>query len=141
MRYLLDTNVLSELRRKNPDPRVLEFFAATDGNDHFVSVLTIAEMRRGANMQRNRGNPIADQIDLWIDRVQEEYQERLLVVDMGVSSVWARIAADRSRPVVDTLLAATALVHNLVFVTRNVRDLAGLDVRILNPWDEPISPN
>lgn len=141
MRYLLDTNVISELSRKQPNPHALAFFASTDGKEQYLSVLTIGEMRRGAQIQRLRKLAVADQLDIWIDRVEEEYRDRTLLVDLGVASVWARIAADRSRPVMDTLLAATALVHNLVLVTRNVRDYAGIPITILNPWDEPISPS
>lgn len=139
-RYLLDTNVISELQRKRPHQSVATFFAATNAADHYLSVLTIGELRKGAIIRRNRGEPAGDEIDLWVDRVLTEMIDRVLLVDMSVTSVWARFASDRSRRVVDTLLAATAFVHSMVLVTRNVRDYKGLPVEILNPWDAK-SPN
>lgn len=132
--YLLDTSVVSEARRPRPDPRVVGFLAAASQAEAFLSVLTIGELRKGAELKRRSDSASARRIDAWIDNLQLEYADRTLPVDREIATVWGELMADRSRAAIDTLLAATALVHGLTLVTRNARDVAGTGVTVVNPW-------
>ena len=135
MSYLIDTNVLSELRRRDPEPSVVEWFAKRPARLLFLSVITLGEIRKGvesiADSQRRR-----KLID-WLEaELPTFFMGRVLPVDIHVADRWGRLQAVEKRPLpaVDSLLAATALHHDLVLVTRNEKDFrfAGLDV--INPW-------
>lgn len=132
--YLLDTNVLSELRKKSPDPGVVDFVRDCDEEKTYISVLTMGELRKGA-LQKQRKDPAAARMLLkWIDELQAGFSERILSVDAKTAVLWGEFSADRSRSVIDTLLAATAARHGLTLVTRNTKDVSGLKVQVLNPW-------
>lgn len=132
--YLLDTNVVSEVRRPRRDARVIAFLEGEAKVDAYLSVLTIGELRKGAEAKRRVDPASAETIDAWIARLEMRYAENTLPVDKTVADMWGRLMADRPRPVVDTILAATALVHGLTLVTRNTRDVAGTGVNAINPW-------
>jgi predicted nucleic acid-binding protein len=132
--YLLDTNVVSEGRRKVPDPNVLSFVGSISPSDSFVSVLTIGELRKGVQMRRKTDPVGADRLQSWLDDVTTDFGERILPIDLAVAKVWGELSAVRLRPVVDALIAATAIVRNLTLVTRNVRDLADTGAACINPW-------
>jgi predicted nucleic acid-binding protein len=132
--YLLDTNVVSETRRPRRDARVIAFLAGEAKVDSYLSVLTIGELRKGVEAKRRLDPVAAERIDAWIGRLEIRYAEKTLPVDKMVADMWGRLMADRPRPVVDTMLAATALVHGLTLVTRNTRDVAGTGVNAINPW-------
>lgn len=135
MSYLVDTNVLSELRRKVPDPSVLSWFARCPPASLYLSVLTLGEIRKGIEMlnDRNRQLLLRDWLDVDIPTF---FTGRILAIDGPVADRWGRIVAIAGRPVaaVDSLLAATAVTHNLTLVTRNVKDFVGLPVTTINPW-------
>ena len=131
--YLFDTNVLSEVNRRQPDARVLAFVRGLS-NDAFISVLTIGELRRGAVLRRRTDVGHADRLDAWIASIETDYGGRILPVDLSTARLWGELAADRPRQVVDTLIAATAIVHDLTLVTRNTRDFADTGVALVNPW-------
>lgn len=132
--YLLDTNVLSETRRKQADAGVIAFLEAADSPALYLSVLTIGELRKGIAAKR-RTDPIAAKaLSGWVEGLEFGFADRLLGVDAETARLWGDWSADRPRPVVDTLLAATAAQHGLTFVTRNTRDVAGLPVKTHNPW-------
>lgn len=138
MSYLLDTNVLSELRRKVPHPGVVGWVALRPASTLFLSVLSLGEIRNGveglADAERRRA--LAD----WLEAdLPAFFLGRLLPVDAPVADRWGRLLAAASRPLpaIDSLLAATALHHDLTLVTRNVRDFEGLGVGLVNPWDHP----
>lgn len=135
--YLIDTNVLSEGRRRRPEARVLGFMRTIHGQPSYVSVLSLGELRKGAEMMRRVDPGGAGRLDTWIEEVEEIYFDRILDVDRIVADIWGRMSAVRERSVVDTLLAATALAHSLTMVTRNVRDFADTGVPVVNPWDGP----
>ena len=132
MTYLLDTNVLSEARRRSPT--AVAWLRAADPAALFISVITIGEIAKGIT-QRARTDPVtAASLHDWLDTLQRSYSDRILVIDQAVSVAWGRLMAQRTRPVVDTLIAATARVHNLVVVTRNVADFADCGVDVVDPW-------
>jgi predicted nucleic acid-binding protein len=132
--YLLDTNVVSETRRPRRDARVVAFLAGEAKVDSYLSVLTIGELRKGVEAKRRLDPAAAERIDAWIGRLEIQYADKTLPVDKPVADMWGRLMADRPRPIVDTMLAATALVHGLTLVTRNTRDVAGTGVNAINPW-------
>jgi len=132
--HLLDTNVISETRRKQPEKRVLDFLSAADPERLFLSALTFGELRRGIVLKQQTNPVDALGYATWSDELETLYADRILAVNAAVAKVWGRLSADRSRPVADTLLAATALVHDLTVVTRNTRDMRGLPVKLINPW-------
>ncbi|HWE84609.1 MAG TPA: type II toxin-antitoxin system VapC family toxin [Terracidiphilus sp.] len=132
--YLLDTNVLSELRKKKPDPGVVRFVAGCDESTIHISVLTLGELRKGVAQKRRSDDDAAQVLEQWVDGLESNFTERMLSVDAETARIWGEWSADRSRPVIDTLLAATAARRGLTLVTRNTRDMRGLDVTTLNPW-------
>ncbi|MBN8994491.1 MAG: type II toxin-antitoxin system VapC family toxin [Rhizobiales bacterium] len=132
--YLLDTNALSEPVRRMPAPAVTAFMAAIRDDETFLSVLTVGELRRGATMRRQTDSRHAARIDTWIDVVERRFAGRILSVDLEIADLWGKLSAERPRPVVDALLAATAIVHDLTLVTRNVADFADTGVALVNPW-------
>ena len=133
--YLIDTNVVSEGRRKRGDPRVAAFMRNLEGEPVFISVLTLGELRKGAEMRRRNDARGAAALDQWIAEIEARYSERMLSVDRPIAEAWGRLAAMRPRQVVDTLIAATAMVHDLTLVTRNTRDFADTGVALVNPWE------
>ena len=145
MSYLIDTNVLSELRRKQPDPQVVAWFSARPAQSLFLSVLTLGEIRKGIE-RLNANHMDAARRDILNDWLEQElptfFLGRLLAVDAAVADRWGHLQALAGRPVpaIDSLLAATSLQHNLTLVTRNVKDFADMGVELINPWSVEASP-
>ncbi len=139
MRYLLDTNVLSEPARPHPNERVVTWLRAQTAVDLAVSVLTLGEIQKG--ISRLPAGERRERLEDWlILEVPRRFEGRLLGIDQDVAREWGRLSAvglDQGRPlpVVDGLLLATAAVHELTFVTRDERDCAGRGVTLLNPWE------
>ena len=133
--FLLDTNVVSELRHRPPDPRVASWYSKVETSAMFISVLTLGEIKCGADRLSRKDPDRHRAIMRWLDLLQDIYRERVFDVDRTVAMAWGYLNAARTRPVVDGLLAATALVHDLTLVTRNVRDFAGTNVPVINPWE------
>lgn len=136
MSFLLDTNVISELRKRRCDPRVARWFAAVRDNDLFISVLVLGELRRGVESIRRRDPASARALDRWLLGVHETFASRIVRVDAPVVDMWGRINVPNRLPAVDGLMAATALVHGLTFVTRNTADVLASGVPLLNPWND-----
>ena len=135
MIFLLDTNIVSELRRgPATDAGVLDWLDDQASNDLALSVVTVGEIRQDIEQLRPRNERHAATLDRWLTGLVEYYEERLLYVDGDIAEEWGRLRARKHVPVVDAWLAATARVHKLTLVTRNVRDFAGLQVRVLNPF-------
>jgi predicted nucleic acid-binding protein len=132
--YLLDTNVISETRRKRQEPMVVAFLRSIDIVRTFVSVLTIGELRKGAALRRRLDRYAGDSLDTWIDGVEVRFVDRILPVGLQTARLWGELSATRPRPAVDTLIAATALARNLTLVTRNMRDVADTGVIAIDPW-------
>ena len=132
---LIDTNVLSELRKgARADVNVRRWFEGIDENSIFLSVLVTGEIRRGIESIRKRDPRAASALEHWLDDMMEAHSERVLPVDAATADEWGRLDARGSLPVVDGLLAATARVHDLTLVTRNVKDVVRTGVDMLDPF-------
>ncbi len=134
MSFLLDTNAVSEIRRGR-DPQVRAWASHVDDADLHLSVLTLGEIRKGIEGLRERDPQQADVFAGWLAGLRRRFAERILPVDGQVAEAWGRLNAVRTRNTVDSLIAATARIHDLTVVTRNISDFAGCDVPLLNPWD------
>jgi toxin FitB len=131
--YLLDTNIISELRKPKPHGGVLAWVSACDASDLYVSAMTVAEVQRGIELTRDQDEPKAEQIEAWLDEIVNSGQ--VLNMDVAVCREWARLMHGRSNTLIeDAFIAATARVHRLTVVTRNVRDFKSLAVETLNPF-------
>lgn len=141
--FLVDTNVISEARKRaRADPGVSGFFerAARHGDALYLSSITVGELRRGIDRIRRRGDAEqAGRLEAWLDRVLDQYADRVLDVDADVAQVWGRLCVPHPEHPVDKQIAATALIHDLVVVTRNTRDYAGTGARLMNPFAAPAS--
>ena len=137
--FLLDTNVVSEVRKgERSDPNVSGWYDGADESELFISSLTIGEIRKGTELARQRGDiNQAETLEAWLQTVVEEFSGRILSVDTDVADTWGRMSALRPTPVIDGLLAATAKVHEMTLVTRNVSDVEGLGVQVLDPFSAP----
>jgi len=135
--YLLDTNVLSELRKRGRcNQAVARWFAGIRSQEIYISVLVLGELRRGIESIRRRDSAGAEALDKWVEQLQDTHAERMLPVDARVAGIWGRINVPDPMPAVDGLLAATALRHDLVLTTRNTSDVVRSGARLLNPWTE-----
>ena len=136
MSYLIDTNVVSEAARTRPNARVLRWLTAVPDSALHLSVLTLGELRNG--VEKLQDEPRRERLRVWLEEeVPAWFEDRLLPVDASVADRWGRLVAQAGRPVpaIDSLLAATALVHGLRLVTRNVEDFAFAGLELLNPWE------
>jgi toxin FitB len=131
--YLLDTNVVSELRRPRPHGAVLAWLRDVRDEDLHVSAVTIGEIQSGIEITREQDQANAAEIEAWLEQVAETYN--LLSMDAQIFRAWARLMHRRSDEFIeDAMIAATAAVHHLTVVTRNLRDFESFDVRTLNPF-------
>jgi toxin FitB len=136
MSFLVDTNVLAELRKgKRTNPRVRTWFEGLAPDDIWLSVLTIGEIRKGIESVRRRDERAARALERWLRRVSLEHGERILSVDLPIVEVWAGFNVPDPLPVIDSLLAATAKVHGLTVATRNVKDVSRTGVPFVDPFD------
>jgi toxin FitB len=133
--WLLDTNVVSELRKGDrAHPGVIAWHRRAHGEDKYLSTLTLGEIRRGIESIRQRDEPSALALEQWLSRLREGFSGRILTVDAAIADRWGALDVPDRLPVVDGLLAATALVHGLTLVTRNVRDIERTGVQYLDPF-------
>lgn len=135
MSYLLDTNVVSELRRIRPNPGVVSWFSHRPASTLFLSVLTLGELRKGIDGASDAARRMA--LSDWLEtELPSFFAGRILNLDAPIADRWGRLvaAAGRPMPAIDSLLAATAAHHGLSLVTRNARDFEGMGIEVINPW-------
>jgi toxin FitB len=133
-RYLLDTNVISETRRIRPDNGVIAFLSLADAAGLFLSVLTLGELRKGVEAKRRADPAAAGQLGAWVDGIETTFADRVVPIDAETARHWGELSAGRSLPVIDTLIAATAISRGLILVTRNTRDVEATGVPLVDPW-------
>ena len=134
--FLLDTDVISLLRRPDRHPAPARWLKAQRSADLFISVVTLAEMERGLAQQRRRDPAFANDLAAWIEQTAASFADRIIGVDPAAARIWGRMSGDIGHFNVDLLIAATALVHGLTLVTRNVRHLEPTGIRVVNPFGD-----
>jgi predicted nucleic acid-binding protein len=131
--YLLDTNIISETRKPRPHPAVLAWIRSVDESELFLAAITMGELQKGVEITRRQDSQKAEEISAWVDRLASAYE--ILPAGEPVFREWARLMKGRSEPKwEDGLIAATARIHRMTVVTRNVRDFNGFDVKVFNPF-------
>jgi len=135
--FLVDTNVISELRKGGKcDTSVASWFDALSPDGIFLSVLSIGELRRGIELIRRRDPAATGALEEWLEGLVRDHGERILPIDREVASQWGRLSVPNPLPVIDSLLAATAKVHGLTLATRNTKDLERTGVKCVNPFEK-----
>jgi predicted nucleic acid-binding protein len=136
--YLIDTNVISEARKKaNANVGVRRFFRQSNENQSkiFISVITVGELRRGVEMIRHRGDiRQANQLEKWLVAMLDEYQDHILGINQDIAQLWGHLRTPHPENALDKQIAATALIYDLTVVTRNQKDFDRTGVPVLNPW-------
>ncbi len=135
--YLLDTMVLSELRKRRRDTRVVAWFGSVSPDDLFLSVVTVGEIERGIERQRTANPDFAAALADWLDVTLRAYGDRVLPLTVGIARRWGRLAAETGNKGLDLAIAATALEHGIIVATRNVSDFAPTGVATLDPFTAP----
>ena len=130
----MDTNVLSEVRRPRGNERVKRWISSTTASELYLSVLVVGEIRRGIERLKRRDPDQAEIYEAWLGTVLHDYADRVLPVDAETADEWGRMSVPDPVPVVDGLMAATAKVRGMTFVTRNTADVERTGVRVLNPF-------
>ena len=138
MSCLLDTNVLSEIRRKSADAHVVAWQAEQCLGACWLSVLTLMEIRNGTERVRKADPTFAQKLDVWYKELLSVYEGRILSVTLPVCETRSGFSTDRTLAAIDALIGATAKQHGLTLVTRNVKDFEGLGIELINPWEHPL---
>jgi len=134
MAYLLDTCVISELRKPHCDLSVATWMAGIQPDEVFLNVITLGEIRRGIELHRAKDTKAAGALERWLLGLESHYAERILPISSAIAERWGRLCLNQPLPVSDGLIAATGLEHKLTIVTRNVFDFERSGVNTLNPF-------
>jgi predicted nucleic acid-binding protein len=132
--YLLDTMVLSELRKKEQHPGIAAWLSGRSDHELFISVVSIGEISKGIAKQEKRGTELADLLRLWLEKLIFVYSDRILPVDIQTAKKWGELSLQSGNAGADMLLAATAIENNLCIVTRNEKHYNMTGAKIINPW-------
>ncbi|MBB4566270.1 type II toxin-antitoxin system VapC family toxin [Rhizobium leucaenae] len=132
--YLIDTNVISEARRGTAE--AISWLRTADPSTVYLSVITLGEVMRGIALKRRTDPRTAAHLEEWLRKLRHGHSGRILPITDQIAVEWGRIAALRPRGDADGLIAATAIVHDLIVVTRNVGDFDDTGVSVINPWDQ-----
>lgn len=135
MSFLLDTNAISEIRRGR-DRNVAAWANSVADRELHLSVLTLGKIRKGIERLGGRDRAQADVFSIWLSELSERFSDRVLAVDARVADEWGLLNAPADRNTIDSLIAATARVHDLTVVTRNTSDFEGCQVKLLDPWKQ-----
>jgi len=138
--YLIDTDVLSALRRPDGNPEIVGWISGQRAADLYLSVVTVGEIERGIARQHSRDPAFADRLGVWLDKLLRLYADRILPVDTPVARRWGHLTREHGHGSADLLIAATALEHGLTVVTRNVRHFEPAGVAVLDPSAHPYMP-
>jgi predicted nucleic acid-binding protein len=131
---LLDTVVLSELRKARPNPGVVAYLKAQVPETVFISAMTIGEIQAGIEKQKKRAPEFADELSAWLTLMELQFASSILPVTPAIAKLWGRLCVQTGNKAIDNLIAATALAHNLLVVTRNVRDFQAVGARVFDPF-------
>lgn len=135
MPFLLDTNILSELRKGvRCDPNVSNWAAKESTQAHYISVLSFGEIRKGIELLRKKSPEKCAPLEDWLQKLHSDYADCTIAITAEISGRWGELSSMRSLPVIDSLIAATALEFGLTLVTRNTKDFDGLGISIVNPF-------
>ena len=132
--WLLDTMVISELRKREPDPHVVAWLSTISPNQLFLSVVTISEIQRGIIQQRMKDAVFAEKLQLWLENLVHNYADRILPITQEIATQWGNLSAQVGHDGPDVMIAATALHHGYTVVTRNIRHFSHFPVKTQNPY-------
>ena len=132
MMFLLDTNVVSDAQKRVPEPSA--WLARADSMQLYLSVVTLGEIERGITRTEAQNPLKAERLAQWLLELRSHHSKRILPVTEEIALTWGRLSAARTRSVPDTLIAATAMVHGLAVVTRNIRDFQDVGISVIDPW-------
>ena len=132
--YLIDTNVLSEARRGNSEARI--WLRSVDPTAIYLSVITLGEIRKGIALKLRGDTRAAAALTAWLEQLRHDHGDRILPISDRVAFEWGRLAAEWPRGMADGLIAATAMVHAKIIVTRNAEDFSDTGIPIINPWNQ-----
>jgi toxin FitB len=133
--YLLDTNVVSELRKNAPDPRVAAWIHSLAEGQTYLSSLVVGEIRQGVERKRNKDPDQAELLDAWLTRLESTYADRIIPVTRAIAEEWGRMNVPDPLPPIDGLMVATAKSHGWTFATRNVKHIRNRGVSLINPFE------
>ena len=133
--WLLDTMVISELRKRTPDANVVTWLLSVPEKSLYLSVVTLSEIQRGIALQRDKDAPFAERLQKWLDDMMKNYDDRVLPVTADIARRWGELTARVGHDGADVMIAATALQHGLTVVSRNERHFSPFSVPILNPYN------
>ena len=138
--YLIDTNVISEIRKGDKaNGGIRQFFNATasDNTRLYISSITIGELRRGVDLIFHRGDSLQGKLlENWLTTILQQYQDNILNIDSEIAQIWGKLRVPDAQHALDKLIAATALIYDFTVVTRNIKDFENTGVRLLNPFIE-----
>ena len=134
MSFLLDTDILSAIRRKQRDQNLEKWLLSINSLDVYISVVTIGEVERGITQQRRNNPEFAEVLQRWLDTILQRYQQRILPLSINIAQRWGRLSAELGHNSADLMIAATALEHNLIVATRNTRHFEPTQVGLINPY-------
>lgn len=136
MPFLLDTNILSELRKgKRCNSNVASWAAKESEQAHYISVLSLGEIRKGIELLRKKSPADCISFEVWLQKIQSDYSNCTIAITSEIAGRWGELSALRPWSVIDSLLAATAIEHGLTLATRNTKDFEGLQISIVNPFE------
>lgn len=136
MKYLLDTNIISELKKKTPDQNVVNWFEGIDTDELYLSCITIGELKSGALNKFKTDDKTGKLLIKWIDGLMADYEEQILNIDLETCEIWAQLLNIDSTNAIDGLIAAQCLQSNMVLVTRNIKHFNMFDIKLFNPFDK-----
>lgn len=135
MKYLLDTNIISELKKKTPDQNVVNWFEGIDTDELYLSCITIGELKSGALKKSKTDIKTGKLLIKWIDDLMADYEEQILNIDLETCEIWGELLNIDSTNAIDGLIAAQCLQSNMVLVTRNIKHFNMFDIKLFNPFE------